>query len=553
MNKLAILLTIAVLNFAQAQKNPHKNILIGTSYDPNEPTIAMDPNNPNILLAGPNISNLYVSKDGGNSWKEKRLRSSFGVWGDPVIIPDTAGNFYFFHLSNPPDGNWIDRIVCQKTEDNGKSWTNGSFMGLNGTKAQDKHWAIVDPRTNYIYVTWTQFDKYGSKSSKDKSSILFSMSKDEGKTWTKAKKINEVDGDCVDSDNTTEGAVPTIGPNGELYVAWAGPKGLVFDRSLDGGKTWLDKDIPIDPMPNGWDYKIPGIYRCNGLPVTICDVSGGPNHGTIYVNWTDQRNGADDTDVWLAKSTDKGETWSKPIRVNNDGPDNQQFLTWLAVDQSNGYLYFVFYDRRDLKGTLTNVYMARSTDGGKTFVNFQINDKPFYPNQGIFFGDYNNIVAQNGVVRPIWTRLDGDNLSIKTAIIDLAAIPKSKNELENPADTTSQADSSNTAIIDTTKTAIPTKDTITTKADSTNSSDAIPPDPNILYISFKLHKKAKLTLHLFNSAGKKLKPIFKDKDFEFGKHIKKIDIPSLKLKKGRYKYQLKEQQDIIKEREFEVY
>ena len=74
---------------------------------------------------------------------------------------------------------------------------------------------------------------------------MFSMSKDEGKTWTKAIKINEVDGDCIDSDNTTEGAVPAVGPEGELYVSWAGPAGLVFDRSFDGGKTWMDKDIFI--------------------------------------------------------------------------------------------------------------------------------------------------------------------------------------------------------------------------------------------------------------------------------------------------------------------
>jgi hypothetical protein len=542
--KLVILLTVVFLNLAQAQNNPHKNILIGTSNDPNEPTIAMNPNNTDILLAGSNIYNLYLSEDAGKTWKEKELKSTYGVWGDPVIIPDTAGNFYFFHLSNPEDGNWIDRIVCQKTDDNGKSWTNGSYMGLDGTKAQDKHWAIVDPRTNYIYVTWTQFDKYGSKDKKDKSSILFSMSKDEGKTWTKAKKINEADGDCIDSDNTTEGAVPTIGPNGELYVAWAGPEGLVFDRSLDGGATWLDKDVEIDPMPGGWDYKVPGIYRCNGLPVTTCDISGGPNHGTIYLNWTDQRNGINDTDVWLAKSTDKGDTWSEPIRVNNDKTGNQQFLTWMAVDQTNGYLYFVFYDRRGLEGTLTNVYMARSTDGGKTFVNFQINDKPFYPNSGIFFGDYNNIVAQGDIVRPIWTRLDDTDLSIKTAIIDVAAIPEVE-VVPVVVDTIVSA-------VDTGKVDLLIKDSVVTQIDSSKVTEPIPPNPNILYLSFKIPKKGKLTLLLFNSTGKKLKPIFRCKKFEFGKHIEEIDIPSLNLEKGTYIYQLKEKKTVIKEREFTV-
>ena len=67
-----------------------------------------------------------------------------------------------------------------------------------------------------------------------------------------AIKINEVDGDCIDSDNTVEGAVPAVGPNGEIYVAWAGPAGLMFDRSLDQGEKWLTQDIFVDSFPTGW-------------------------------------------------------------------------------------------------------------------------------------------------------------------------------------------------------------------------------------------------------------------------------------------------------------
>lgn len=500
----------------KSKKNPHTNIVISTFKQPNEPSIAVHSTNNNILMAGANISNLYVSEDAGVTWKSNTLRSTYGVWGDPVIVADTAGRFYFFHLSNPPEGNWIDRIVCQRTDDNGKTWTNGSYMGLNGKKAQDKHWAAVDPATNYLYATWTQFDKYNSSDPKDKSSIQFAMSKDGATTWTLAKKINEQDGDCLDGDNTTEGAVPCIGPNGEVYVTWAGPLGLMFDRSLDGGETWLDKDVRIDPMPSGWEYKVPGIYRSNGLPVSACDRTGGAYHGTIYVNWTDQRNGADDTDVWLAKSTDQGNTWSKPIRVNDDKAGNHQFFTWMSLDPTNGYLYFVFYDRRGLRGDLTNVYMARSTDGGATFVNFKINDKPFSPNDGIFFGDYNNLVAKGDLVRPVWTRLDGMELSIKTALIDVSAIPSSSLFIE----TTSIADSSLN-------------------------------DPNVLYTSFKLPKAQKVSWSIYNRWGQKVTTIFKCKTMEAGKHIHSIKFSELDLIKGeQYYHRVWQKKKIYQERAF---
>lgn len=503
--------------------NPHHNVVISTTKSPNEPTIAMHPKDPNLLMAGANIDNLYTSNDGGKTWATKTLRSTYGVWGDPVIVADTAGDFYFFHLSNPPNGSWIDRIVCQKSTDHGKSWTNGSYTGLNGKKAQDKHWVAVDPATNALYVTWTQFDKYKSRKSSDKSSIMFSKSVDGGKTWTTAQKINQVDGDCLDGDNTTEGAVPAVGPNGEVYVAWAGPKGLMFDRSLDGGKTWLDEDVRIDPMPTGWDYGVPGIYRANGLPITACDRTGGTHHGTIYVNWSDQRNGANDTDVWLAKSTDQGKTWSAPIRVNNDGPDHHQFFTWMSIDPTTGYLYFVFYDRRGLKGAATNVYLARSTDGGASFVNVKINNEPFEPNSGIFFGDYNNIVAHGTVVRPIWTRLDGEVLSVKTALIDVAAIPAAR------ASTTSRVEN---------------------KGDQKLSDTPMINAP--IYVSFKLHKTTKLRLVVYDADGRKCATVFRRKRFAYGKHIQSIDAKALKLATGNYTYRLYAGVKLIQERSFDV-
>lgn len=132
-----------------------QNVLISSLRNPNEPSIMMDPAHPNVMIAASNLRNYYVSVDTGYTWKEYTLSSSLGVWGDPTILVDTSGNFYFFHLSNPQNGNWIDRIVCQKTSDLGNTWTDGSYTGLNGNKAQDKQWGIIDRKTNDIYLTWT--------------------------------------------------------------------------------------------------------------------------------------------------------------------------------------------------------------------------------------------------------------------------------------------------------------------------------------------------------------------------------------------------------------
>ncbi|MBE0639083.1 MAG: T9SS type A sorting domain-containing protein [Bacteroidales bacterium] len=419
MKIIQLLLLLGFLFFNSLVFSQHENIMIVNVDGPNEPTIAIDPNNTNRLIGGSNLNFYFYSDDGGYTWQYGVLTSaSLGVWGDPVTMVDNNGHYYFFHLSNPPSGNWIDRIVCQKSTDGGVTWNEGTYMGLNGTKAQDKHWVIIDRNNGNIYVTWTQFDSYGSSNPSHRSNIMFSKSTDGGMTWSPALRINEVDGDCIDSDNTVEGSVPAVGPNGEIYASWSGPSGLVFDKSLDQGETWLENDIFISDLPGGWDIAIPGIYRANGFPVTVCDLSGGPNHGTIYINWSDQRNGEDDTDVWLIKSTDGGETWSERKRVNNDPPGNQQFFTWMTIDQVTGYLHVVFYDRRNYTDNQTDVYMAVSKDGGNTFFNYKVSEEPFIPNSWIFFGDYNNVTAHDNVIRPVWTRMHDGQRSIMTAIID---------------------------------------------------------------------------------------------------------------------------------------
>ncbi len=401
------------------QAQYHLNIMISDVNGPNEPSIYLNLKNTDQMIVGANTNKYFYSTDGGYNWIAGTLVSpEYGVWGDPCIITDTTGSFYFFHLSNPQSGSWIDRIVCQKVDEPGGVWNNGTYMGLNGTKAQDKEWAIVDRTNNNIYVTWTQFDDYGSPNPLDKSNIMFSKSTDAGETWSDAMQINQVSGDCIDDDNTVEGAVPAVGPNGEIYVSWAGPLGLVFDKSLDQGETWLDDDIFVTDIPDGWAYEIPGIYRCNGLPVTVCDLSNGEFHGNIYINWSDQRNGIDDTDVWFIKSTDGGETWGDVKRVNDDPAGKQQFFTWMTVDQITGYIYFVYYDRREYDDPSTDVYMAVSKDGGETFVNFKISESPFIPNSNLFFGDYNNIVVHNNVIRPVWIRMENSVRSVWAAIVD---------------------------------------------------------------------------------------------------------------------------------------
>jgi len=513
---LKYIVALALLMISSVGFSQYQNIMIseaGSSVS--EPSISMNPKNTDQLIAGSNLNKYYISENGGLNWSQQTLMSpNYGVWGDPCIIVDTTGDFYFLHLSNPANGNWIDRIVSQKFDFDTYEWTSGSFMGLNGTKAQDKEWAVVDSATNTIYVTWTQFDQYGTDDPDKYSNIHFSKSTDAGETWSEATKINEISGDCIDGDETTEGAVPAVGPNGEIYVAWAGPAGIVFDKSLDSGETWLDEDIFINAQPTGWDYDIPGISRANGLPITCCDISPTEYNGTIYVNWSDQRNGEDDTDIWISKSTDGGDTWTDALRVNNDPPGKQQFFTWMTIDQTNGEIIIIFYDRRDYENNNTDVFIARSTDGGNTFENVKISESPFMPSSNVFFGDYTNITAHDGKIRPIWARADGVSMSIWTAIIDVTT------DIAKPME----------------------------QMPFSLAQNYPNPFRESTLISYKLRRKAMVSLSVYDVFGRRVATIIDNKDRGVGKYVEQFNASSYNIHAGVYYFTLQIENRIEKQK-----
>jgi hypothetical protein len=396
---------------------------------PAEVSVAINPTNSQHVIGvmlqrggvgGPRVTNhSYTSFDGGRTWKHVAAANPEGrVQGDDAIVFGHDGTAYHSYISfdgirvERPERAWSG-IFVRSTKD-GLTWTTPVPVVDHINTAipfEDKPWIGVDrspqsPHRNNIYVAWTRFDVYGSEDPTHRSRIMVSRSRDRGQTFSPPLEISDVSGDAKDSDGTVEGVVPAVGPRGEVYIAWAGPKGLVIDKSVDGGWSW-GRDTVIAEMPGGWDIPVPGLERHNGMPVTTVDLSKGPHAGTVYVNWIDERNG--DPDVFVAASRDGGATWSAPVRVNDDPQGAVQMFTWLAVDPVDGSLNVIFHERRGQSGTATSVTLARSVDGGKTFLNYRLPVAPFACCEGSgFFGDYNGIDAYGGRVVALFPVLTGD-------------------------------------------------------------------------------------------------------------------------------------------------
>ncbi len=424
---------VIVVIFASGSLNAQiKNIKLDEQSESDfvcEPSIAVNPRNPKNIVAASVLNNIYFTKDGGATWQKRKVESSFGVYGDPALIADGSGTFYFFHLSDPTHGKGgydsekLDRMVVQISYDGGDTWSDGEFVGLHHPKDQDKEWPAIDAKGNLV-LTWTEFDKYGDTDPGCKSRILMSRSKN-GKKWSDPITISQTEGDCLDNDNTVMGAVPAFGPDGKIFVAWSFSNKIYMDRSYDG-EMWLSNDLPLADQVHGWDLTIPGHDRCNGLPVIATDRSKSSYKGFLYLIWADQRNGENDTDVWLTRTANFGDNWSTPVKIDNDTSGKHQYLPWLTVDQTTGNVYVLYYDRKAYDDIQTDVWLAWSKDGGASFRNLKISETPFVPDATKFFGDYTNISAAQGIITPVWTRMDKGKTSVWTAVIKQEELDKLK-------------------------------------------------------------------------------------------------------------------------------
>ena len=228
-----------------------------------------------------------------------------------------------------------------------------------------------------------------------------------------------------DAGNGGTGANIAVGVDGAVYVAWLSSGRVLIDKSTDGGQTFgalaggtdhLVRTLPATIGP------VRPLARVNSFPVIGTDPT---NANVLYAVWPENPAGADDSDIMFSRSTDGGNTWSAPIRVNDDinavGDFNSQFFPWLAVDPVDSSINIVWYDdRTDPNHTdatpLVDLFFASSSDAGLSFsLNTRIStqssrtDTDFSPS---FLGDYNAIAAYGGVAHPMWgdSRTGGQNI-----------------------------------------------------------------------------------------------------------------------------------------------
>jgi len=263
-----------------------------------------------------------------------------------------------------------------------------------------------------VYIAWD-----ASSGGSSAGGIRLARSSDHGLTFTSTRVDNP------SGPGKGIGAVPFVGPNGELYAAWNDFKAntIAFNRSFDGGVTWGQQNV-IAPKTVPFEILVPAESFRGALIYPACDTdrSSGPHRGRLYCAWMDQSAGGV-ADIFLSFSDDRGASWSSPRAVPDQLPfPVDRFNHWLAVDALTGEVDLSFYDtRNDTTGSRfqTDVYFTQSTDGGTAFLSPNVRVSTASSNEhdcnGLFpcpfidygnqHGDYEGLVSFGGVSHPIWT------------------------------------------------------------------------------------------------------------------------------------------------------
>ncbi len=269
--------------------------------------------------------------------------------GSTSSIYGTGMNFYFYNPQN---------TICYSN--------NGTYIGdtYDTWYPSTNQWyhvaGVRNGNTWMVYIDGNlvntgSYDGSVESNYSTETSIMLSRSFDGGNTFQAPQQITTINSDIYSSIGVFEDNLYLFYANGSNYPL----ADYYFIRSTNLGNSF-ENPIQINDAPC--------ISSVEFDKVTSLDID---DMGSIYLAWVDGRRANSNGDIFFAKSTDNGQSFTSNIMVNDinqSGADSVQYIPSIAVDASNN-VYVSFADKRlgryDWSGT--RVYLAKSSDGGSTF------------------------------------------------------------------------------------------------------------------------------------------------------------------------------------------
>jgi len=380
--------------FISHQVNVNGSGLNITGDAANEPALAVDPTDHNRMVVGwrqfDSVTSNFrqagwgYTSNGGSNWTFPGVLESGVFRSDPVLAADDTGRFFYLSLLQSFD------VTLWRSLNGGQTFTN-----FAPAKGGDKQWFVIDNTATstghgFQYQFWDNASPFAP--------MEFSRSIDGGSTWMNPITIP----------NAPQWGTPDVDSNGNLFFGGVTSSQTQFwcirsTNAKNGAVTpTFDQSTSVN-LGGVIDYM--DTINPEGLIGQVflkVDRSGTSSNNNVYMMASVLPTGATSgSDVMFVRSTNGGQTFSAPKRVNDD-PINHSKWHWmgtLAV-APNGRIDSIWFDTRNAaNNTDSQLFYSYSTDAGVTWSpNVAVSNtfNPFlgYPNQNKM-GDYMTIVSDN--------------------------------------------------------------------------------------------------------------------------------------------------------------
>ena len=380
----------------QVNVDANGNNIVGDAA--NEPSICMDVRNRARMAIGWRQFNTYTSNfrqagwayttDSGIHWAFPGVLQNNIFRSDPVTNSDEVGNFFYLSLQSSQSLSFFCDDIW-RSANGGQTWTEQSPD--RGAHGGDKEWFTIDRTPTSIghgfqYQFWTGlFTCDGGE---------FSRSTDGGVSWQTPVHIP----------NSPQWGTLDVASSGYLYIGGGNTgNGFWCIRSTNARNSNVTPTFDQITIVNmGGSIVYGGTVNPDGLcgqMFLAVDRSGGPTNNNIYMVASVRPFGGNGTDVMFARSTNGGQSFSAPQRINDD-PVNSSKWHWFGTLSvaPNGRIDVVWYDTRNAaNNTDSQLFYSYSADGGVTWSPNVAVSAPFsplegWPNQNKI-GDYITIVS----------------------------------------------------------------------------------------------------------------------------------------------------------------
>lgn len=344
-----------------------------------EPCIAADPADAKHLIASTIAFTrpdawftvaVFTSFDSGRHWRRAKLEGveGFSFVGDPWTAFGSKGVAYLCCIGSSKSNTLI---LVFRSMDGGRNWSKPATVPFAGGGSFDRCSIVSDTGggkfARYVYVLASQSVR--TQTGIYLSPAVVSRSTDGGVTFSDPVRIlpNNLDGNVAN---------PVVLSDGTLVVTFFDFGSRAGDRmrALKQRRLWVAAS-----RDGGLTFSTPKFVAEFADPEAGANQHSGPNRmlavdrssralrDRLYMVWTDFQSGA--TDIRLSYSTDKGETWSDPMRVNDDDNKGADHATPAIAVNADGIVGVAWYDRRgDASNKCFEIFFTASQDGGETFL-----------------------------------------------------------------------------------------------------------------------------------------------------------------------------------------